>query len=727
MHALSVDKARSWRSAQRRGWRQTLAEFVTPTLLLCALVVGASLAEVISADAEVFSDKLSWVVSDPRYGALNEYLELHTRGACATAQLFLAGVAPPRLTAQLGLNLTQSRVDAAGEAVATARALAAFNLTPSDVVLAEATLRTLATSAYPVATVASLLGFSTYGAISDALLAARATPLNTTRWSLLADAVVASLLQSGASANASANASEPSLFSISDILAYNGPLPIPSFDEYVAIHELIRGVFARYEPAWRAYRSIKDQTGINLLGNFLELGGLAFVPNTPAVRLLAATLAKRNAAFASYYMGAHDDVASAREAATAGDEVVGPWAVIVFDELTPQALRYTIRMRFTLVPGTDELASRYYRGLSTSYLKYYTSGFLTLQRLLEDTALAGVPGLFTVNASATAVGAGRLVWGTPFPVAAFSRSSFFESSGPLLGMVMSLAMVYPFGMLIKGIVEEKEIGMRELMRISGLCSWALGAAWSVAYTLLFLAISIVAAAVLQQSVFVHCSVSVLFGMLFLFMLSCIPLAFLVASFFARARLASIFGPFALFALLLPRYIFFRTSEVQALGAKRLACLLAPSAFTFAADNLGRAESANAGVTEENVWDGALSVGECMAWLVFDTILYAALAWVLDQGIPDAARSLPVGGWRLPWMRAPALPAARDEEAGAAESDIEPPQTSAPALVVMRSLCKVFVNGARTVRAVDGLNISMSDGEIFVLLGHNGAGKSTGDA
>jgi len=697
---------------------------VTPTLLLCALVVGASLAEIISADAEVFSDKLSWVVSDPRYGALNEYLELHTRGACATAQLFVAGVAPPRLTAPLGLNLTQARVDAAGDAVATARALAAFGLTPADVLLAEATLRTLATTEFPVTALANLLGVSTSAALNDAIQAARASPLNATRWSLLADAVVASLLQSGgASADASANASEPSLFSISDILAYNGPLPIPSFDEYVAIHELIRGVFARFEPAWRAYRSIKDQTGINLLGNFLELGGLAFVPNTPAVRLLATTLAKRNAAFASYYMGAHDDVASAREAATAGDEVVGPWAVIVFDELTPQAMRYTIRMRFTLVPGTDELASRYYRGLSTSYLKYYTSGFLTLQRLLEDTALAGVPGLFTVNATAEAVGAGRLVWGTPFPVAAFVRSSFFESSGPLLGMVMSLAMVYPFGMLIKGIVEEKEIGMRELMRISGLCSWALGAAWSVAYTCLFLAISIVAAAVLQQSVFVHCSVSVLFGMLFLFMLSCIPLAFLVASFFARARLASIFGPFALFALLLPRYIFFRTSEVQALGAKRLACLLAPSAFTFAADNLGRAESANAGVTEENVWDGALSVGECMAWLVFDTVLYAALAWVLDQGIPDAARSLPLG-WRLPWMRAPPLPAARDEEAGAAESDIEPPQTSAAAVVVMRSLCKFFVNGARTVRAVDSLNISMSDGEIFVLLGHNGAGKST---
>ena len=739
--------------AQRRGWRQTLAEFVTPTLLLCALVVGARLAEVLASQEvrattwarvafralllslapaslrtqEMFSNKppLSTVVGDPRYDALNEYMSLHTVGACATAKLFVAGVRP-RLAASLNWNLTQARVDSAAEAAATARTLAAFDLTPASLAVAQATLSAVAAAPDPFGAVAGFLGYD--GVISskldDAILAVRASPLNASRWSSLADEALAALLDTGSASDNASNASTTPLFSVADILAYNGPLPIPSFDEYVAIHQVIRGVFERYEPAWRAYRSIKDQTGINPLGNFLELGGVAFVPDTPAVRLLASTLAQRNAAFSSYYQGAHADVDTARQAAAAGNDVVGPWAVIVFDELTPGAVRYTIRMRFTLVPGTDEIASRYYRGLSTSYLKYYTSGFLTLQRLIEDTALAGVPGLFAVNGTAASVGAGRLVWGTPFPVAAFVHSSFFESSGPLLGMVMCLSTVDPFGMLIKGIVEEKEIGLRELLRISGLCSWALGAAWSLAYICLFLLISFVAAGVLQQSVFVHCSVTVLFGMLFLFMLSCIPLAFLVASFFSRARLASIFGPFALFALLLPRYIFFRTSQGQALGGKRVACLLAPSAFTFAADNLSRAESANTGVTAENVWDGALSVGECMAWLFFDTLLYSALAWILDQGLPDAMRSLPLA-WR-PWSSLTAQPlhTPRDVEAGAAASDIEPLQTSAPVVVAMRRLCKIFVRGSRAVRAVDRLDLELVDGEIVVLLGHNGAGKST---
>ena len=704
----------------------TLAEVISSEQARCPACFSRRLSAeplplTLTSRQEVFSDKplLSSTVSDPRYGALNEYLVNHTRGACATAQLFAVGVFPLRLATTLGWNLTQARVDATGEVAATTRTLAAFGLTPASVALAQAALRALGAASNPLGALAGVLGVSS-PALDDAIRSLQASPLNETRWSLLADAAVAALLDSRGSSPG--NASSTPLLSVSGILAYNGPLPIPSFDEFVLVHQGLRTLFERYEPAWQAYRAIKDQTGINVLGNLLELGGLAFTPDTPAVRLLASTLAGRSAAFSGLYHGAYDDVAAARQAATAGNEIVGPWAVVVFDELTPLALRYTIRMRFTLVPGTDRIASRFYSGLSTSYLKYYTSGFLSLQRLLDEAALDGVPGLFTVNATAASVGARRLVWGTPFPVTAFVRSSFFESSGPLLGMVMCLSMVYPFGMLIKGVVEERETGMRELMRVSGLCSWALGAAWSVTYTALFLAISVVAALILQSSVFVHCSAGVLWGMLFLFMLSCIPLAFLVASFFARARLASIFGPFALFALLLPRYIFFRTSQGQALGAKRVACLLAPSAFTFAADNLGRAESASAGVTASNVWEGALSVGECMAWLVFDTLLYAALAWTFEQGLPDAVRSLPLI-WRLPWspLIVPPPPAPRrDEEAGAPALDIEPPQTSDPAVVVMRRLSKTFVNG---VHAVDGLDLELHNG-ILVILGHNGAGKTT---
>lgn len=183
---------------------------------------------------------------------------------------------------------------------------------------------------------------------------------------------------------------------------------------------------------------------------------------------------------------------------------------------------------------------------------------------------------------------------------------------------MCLSYLYPLGMLIKGLVEEKETRARELMRIMGLKEWPLVAAWWTTYLALFFFVAIVAAAVLRPAVFPNSDYALLAGFLFCFALSCIPLGFLISCFFSRARLASIFGPFALFALILPRYIFFSSTREQALGAKRVCCLLAPSAFTFGADRLGAMEGGNTGVTWGNYWSGPLSVGETMAWMILDT-------------------------------------------------------------------------------------------------------------
>jgi ABC-type Na+ transport system ATPase subunit NatA len=287
---------------------------------------------------------------------------------------------------------------------------------------------------------------------------------------------------------------------------------------------------------------------------------------------------------------------------------------------------------------------------------------------------------------------------------------------------MCLSLLYPLGMLLKGLVEEKETGTRELMRISGLQSWALGAAWALTYVVLFVAVATAAAIVLGGSVFPHCDVIVIWGLLFVFMLSIIPLGFVISTFFNRARLASIFGPFALFGLVLPRYIFFRTTQGQALAGKRAACLLSPTAFTFAADSFGRFEAGNAGVTLDNLWEGELSVGECMAWLLLDTFLYSLLAFYLDKATITATLTAWARAALARWRGQAAMPPRSlfDVEAGAAATDVEAAHAGAP-VVLMRGLTKVYDNG---VRAVSGLDLTLYDGEITCLLGHNGAGKST---
>jgi hypothetical protein len=56
--------------------------------------------------------------------------------------------------------------------------------------------------------------------------------------------------------------------------------------------------------------------------------------------------------------------------------------------------------------------------------------------------------------------------------------------------------------------------------------------------------------------------------------------FFLSVFFSKAKLAAIVAPFVHFSAIMPRYIFFRASEEQAISGKSIAALLPPTAFTF---------------------------------------------------------------------------------------------------------------------------------------------------
>lgn len=66
--------------------------------------------------------------------------------------------------------------------------------------------------------------------------------------------------------------------------------------------------------------------------------------------------------------------------------------------------------------------------------------------------------------------------------------------------------------------------------------------------------------------------------------------------------------------------------LQAVGAKLAASLLAPTAFTFAADLVGGAEGAGAGLRWGDLWKGPFPVGASLSLMLVDAALYSALAW-----------------------------------------------------------------------------------------------------
>ena len=51
--------------------------------------------------------------------------------------------------------------------------------------------------------------------------------------------------------------------------------------------------------------------------------------------------------------------------------------------------------------------------------------------------------------------------GVPFPTAGYDQNVFYLAVGYLLGLVLTMATLYPVSRLIKDLVEEKETKMRE--------------------------------------------------------------------------------------------------------------------------------------------------------------------------------------------------------------------------------------------------------------------------
>jgi hypothetical protein len=100
-----------------------------------------------------------------------------------------------------------------------------------------------------------------------------------------------------------------------------------------------------------------------------------------------------------------------------------------------------------------------------------------------------------------------------------------------------------------------------------------------------------------------------------------------------AKLAAIIGPLALFATILPRFIFFGSNRYEATTGKMWASLFPATAFTFAADIIGEYEYSQQGVQEWNAWEGSYSFNTALGLLSFDTTLYIFLGWYLEQVIP----------------------------------------------------------------------------------------------
>ena len=153
----------------------------------------------------------------------------------------------------------------------------------------------------------------------------------------------------------------------------------------------------------------------------------------------------------------------------------------------------------------------------------------------------------------------------------------------MIDIVLAMASLYPVSRTVKTIVEEKEIKMKELMRIMGLKAFSYQMSWFFVTFVLFFWVAVSETILTSGSIFQKSNVALVFFFFFFFALSMITFSFLISVFFTNSKLASIVAPVLLFAAILPRFIFFTTSSDEAYKQKYAASLLSPTALTFGAE------------------------------------------------------------------------------------------------------------------------------------------------
>ena len=524
---------------------------------------------------------------------------------------------------------------------------------------------------------------------------------------------------------------------IRDILS--APLPVPSFSQYVLASQAL----SSYINVDDLSQILSDSSVGREWGNLLTLGTIHLSPNIPVVdefrqylnEILPALLEK------SVTVRTHQSESDAINFIK--DNLnERTWALLDFSNYQDMDnFHYTIRMNYTTLPNTNMIVNLATIGLSRRYQRYYLSGFLSLQRTLNEFAMSRI----------NCTNADTNLWSMPMPTAPYSQNAFFKAVGFLLGLTIAMAYLYPTSRTIKSMVEEKECRMKETLFILGVRPWAHWLSWVVTTSIIFFVIAILVTVTLSTNVLMHSSPAYLFTFIGLFSTATIGFCFVIASFFSRAKLAAIVGPMALFATLLPRFIFFGSNRYEAITSKKLASLLPCTAFAFGADIIADYEYAEVGVQAFNANEGEYSFNTTLQFLLFDTVFYMFLGWYLELVIPrqyGVARPfyflvLPSYWWSfMSCYVGRQSPGGNEQyssgvidtndevdstnfEGGVNSEDIEPVMdVSLVPRVSIHGLVKKYNKKDDTPPAVNNLNLTLYESQITCLLGHNGAGKTS---
>lgn len=396
----------------------------------------------------------------------------------------------------------------------------------------------------------------------------------------------------------------------------------------------------------------------------------------------------------------------------------------------------------TKVPGYDGYALRYLNEY------YYTLTDKINSFIATSTCkISGRCSTNTINL--------EMIGLVDFPHDEVIVSGFWGAAGSVFPLLMILVLLYPLANVISVLVKEKEAKLRESMSMMAMRQDALWLSWIFNFLCLFLPLSIILSFA-GGFLFTYSSRVIIFFYFMVFFISTTSYCIMMSTFFTKSRTACIisclifFGGYFIYIGMATSTGALKRSSIAA------ACLHPATAFTYGTLAFTEYEDANVGVNfytwnktqDKSDW----TFQDCLNMMLIDALWMAILTWYFNKVWPSEF------GTQKPWYFI-CLPAywkscfdslflgkstgvvyrrvgssttldAEGIEMVNAKCPVEAVpeqlalQVENKSCVEIKDLYKEFKTNTGIKVAVDGLNLTLYNGQINVLLGHNGAGKTT---
>ncbi|WAR31434.1 ABCA2-like protein [Mya arenaria] len=441
-------------------------------------------------------------------------------------------------------------------------------------------------------------------------------------------------------------------------------------------------------------------------------------------------------------------------------------AGLVFDNLgdvnLPRHIRYRIRQNATLNPPTNQVrAPIWYPSPGSNNLDYYNFGFVWIQEAIERA-------IVSLQTGTAYFRHGALLHRMPYPC--WNWDQFVWLIQHVVPLCLMLAWVYAVAILVQRLVHEKEVRLKEVMRMMGLGDGVHWSGWLITSGLQF---SLTAAAITVMlhagNVLPRSNPIIIFIYLETFAISSIAFSFLVASVFSRAKLAAACAGIFYFVTYVPYMYIAVTESVRktqtSASIKCAASLLSTSALGLGGKYLFLYELEGSGLQWVTLGSSPrekddFSMLHALVIMAGDTLLYFLLAWYIENIYPGAY------GIPKPWYF-PLTPSfwcgvtsdmtswsperlfgirkkyrlQHNQSDTRTENDnydsgvywcgcsqecdcrMEAGPTGLKPAVVVNNLRKTY-DGKDGRAAVDGLTFTLYEDQVTAFLGHNGAGKTT---